>query len=116
MVEIARGLKAQGFDIVASRGTARVLTDAGIAVEIAKKAHEGRPNIIDQIKDRRIDMVFNTTAGSQAISDSYSLRRETLMNKVPYFTTVAGCRAVVLAIAAIRAGTLEVRSLQSYSA
>ena len=66
--------------------------------------------------DRRIDMVFNTTAGSQAISDSYSLRRETLMNKVPYFTTVAGCRATVQAIAAIRAGTLEVRSLQSYSA
>ncbi|WP_372005580.1 carbamoyl-phosphate synthase large subunit [Tistrella mobilis] len=116
MVEIARGLKAQGFEIVATRGTARVLTDAGIQVELVKKAHEGRPNIIDQIKDRRIDMVFNTTAGSQAISDSYSLRRETLMNKVPYFTTVAGCRATVQAIAAIRAGTLEVRSLQSYSA
>ena len=116
MVEIARGLKAQGFEIVATRGTARVLADAGIQVELVKKAHEGRPNIIDQIKDRRIDMVFNTTAGSQAISDSYSLRRETLMNKVPYFTTVAGCRATVQAIAAIRAGTLEVRSLQSYSA
>ncbi|MGV0760629.1 carbamoyl-phosphate synthase large subunit [Tistrella mobilis] len=116
MVEIARGLKAQGFEIVATRGTAKVLADAGIQVELVKKAHEGRPNIIDQIKDRRIDMVFNTTAGSQAISDSYSLRRETLMNKVPYFTTVAGCRATVQAIAAIRAGTLEVRSLQSYSA
>ena len=81
---------------------------------LVKKAHEGRPNIVDQLKDAEIALVINTTSGEQAIKDSYSLRREALMSHTPYYTTMAGARAVVEGLRRLRSGELEVVPLQSY--
>ena len=75
---------------------------------------EGRPHIEDAIRNRQVQLVFNTTDGDKAISDSKSLRRATLMQKVPYYTTMSGAAAVAEAIAALKAGSLEVRPLQEY--
>jgi carbamoyl-phosphate synthase large subunit len=77
---------------------------------------EGRPHIVDKIIDREIDLVFNTTSGRKAIEDSYSIRRETLMHGIPYFTALTSCRAAVAAIEALQGGPLTVKSLQEYQA
>ena len=79
------------------------------------KVLEGRPHIVDAMKNGEIQLVFNTTEGAQAQADSYSLRRTALVDHIPYYTTVAGARAVVQAIATLKAGDLEVAPLQSYS-
>ena len=84
-------------------------------VEAINKVLEGRPHIVDAIKNGQIDLVFNTTEGAQAIADSRSLRQATLLNKIPYCTTLAASRAMVQAIAALKSGPLEVRTLQSYA-
>ncbi len=78
------------------------------------KVLEGRPHIEDAIRNRQVQLVINTTDGNKAISDSKSLRRATLMQKVPYYTTMAGAEAAAQAIKALKAGNLEVRPLQSY--
>src|SRR5690606_1815676 len=78
------------------------------------KVLEGRPHIEDAIRNRQVQSVFNTTDGKTAVADSKSLRRATLMQKVPYYTTMAGAAAVAEAIAALKAGSLEVRPLQAY--
>ena len=75
---------------------------------------EGRPHIVDAIKNGEVQLVFNTTEGAQALADSRSLRRTALLHKVPYYTTMAGAEAVAEAILALKAGSLEVRPLQSY--
>ena len=115
-VELGRGLRELGFEIAATRGTAAALEAAGIAVTTVKKVHEGRPHIVDMIKNGEIAMLINTTEGRQAIGDSYTLRRAALMGKLPYYTTLPGARAVVQALARIRTGELEVAPLQSYFA
>jgi carbamoyl-phosphate synthase large subunit len=76
--------------------------------------NEGRPHIVDKLIDREIALVFNTTSGKKAIDDSYSIRRETLMNGIPYFTALTSCRAAVAAIEALAQGPLSVKSLQEY--
>jgi carbamoyl-phosphate synthase large subunit len=81
-----------------------------------RKVLEGRPHILDAMKNREIQLVFNTTEGAQSLQDSFSLRRSALMMKIPYFTTAAGALAAAQAIAAQAQGPLEVRSLQSYAA
>ena len=81
-----------------------------------KKVHEGRPHVVDMIKNGDIAMLINTTEGRQAIGDSYTLRRAALMAKLPYYTTLPGARAVVQALARVRTGELEVAPLQSYFA
>jgi carbamoyl-phosphate synthase large subunit len=86
-----------------------------LAVTPLNKVAEGRPHCVDAIKNGEVQLVFNTTEGAQAIADSFSLRRATLLNHIPYHTTLAGCRAMVKAIAAVKAGSLEVAPLQSYS-
>jgi carbamoyl-phosphate synthase large subunit len=113
-VEIAAALHELGFELIASRGTAAAIAAAGIPVALVAKVHEGRPHVVDLIKDGRVALLVNTTAGSQAIRDSYSLRRAALTAKVPYTTTMAGARAVVEALRQLRAGQLEVAPLQSY--
>ncbi|PZO82154.1 MAG: carbamoyl phosphate synthase large subunit [Mesorhizobium amorphae] len=105
-----------GFRVLATGGTARFLSEHGIAVEKINKVLEGRPHIEDAIRNRQVQLVFNTTDGQKAVSDSKSLRRATLMQKVPYYTTMAGAAAVAEAIAALKAGSLEVRPLQDYFA
>jgi carbamoyl-phosphate synthase large subunit len=113
-VELARQLVEAGFSLVATRGTAAALAEAGLPVEAVKKVHEGRPHIVDLIKDKRVALVINTTEGRQAIRDSYSLRREALMARLPYYTTLPGARAVVQALTRLVSGELEVAPLQSY--
>ncbi len=103
-----------GFKVLATGGTARFLQEHGVPTEKINKVLEGRPHIEDAIRNRQVQLVFNTTDGQKAVSDSKSLRRATLMQKVPYYTTLAGAAAVAEAIAALKAGSLEVRPLQAY--
>jgi carbamoyl-phosphate synthase large subunit len=110
IVEPARLLVAQGFRIVATRGTADYLN-----ADLVKKVLEGRPNVVDLMKNGEIQLVFNTTEGRQSLQDSFSLRRTALMMKIPYYTTAAGALAAAQAIGALAAGELEVRPLQSYA-
>ncbi|MEC8087940.1 MAG: carbamoyl-phosphate synthase large subunit [Pseudomonadota bacterium] len=114
MVEIGHRLKELGFLLVATKGTADTLNAAGVEAELVKKVHEGRPHIVDSMISGNVQLVFNTTEGSKAIADSYELRRSALVRKIPYYTTVAGAKAAVEAISAMRAGGLEVQPLQSY--
>lgn len=105
-----------GFKILATGGTARFLGENGVAAQKINKVQEGRPHVEDAIRNRQVQLVFNTTDSAKAISDSKSLRRATLMQKVPYYTTLSGADAVAEAIAALKAGSLEVRPLQDYFA
>jgi carbamoyl-phosphate synthase large subunit len=114
MVQPCQRLVEMGFALVATTGTAERLREAGLPVETINKVLEGRPHIVDRMLSGGVQLVFNTTEGAQAIADSFSLRRTALTNAIPYYTTVAGARAAVEAIAALRAGSLEVASLQSY--
>ncbi len=115
-VGLGRDLAELGFALVASRGTAAALAEAGIPVEIVNKVHEGRPHIVDLIKNGAIQLLINTSYGQQAIKDSFSLRREALMTKLPYYTTVAGARSLVEGLRRLRQGELTVAPLQSYVA
>jgi carbamoyl-phosphate synthase large subunit len=110
----ARDLVDMGFSIIATRGTARSLEQAGLPVRVINKVLEGRPHVADALKNGEIDLVFNTTEGAQALADSASIRRTALTMKVPYYTTMAGAAAATQAIAALRAGALDVKSLQSF--
>jgi carbamoyl-phosphate synthase large subunit len=114
LVDAVRQLIDLGFGIVATRGTAAFLDEAGITVERVNKVLEGRPHIVDAMKNGDIQLVFNTTDGSQAVADSFTLRRTALTNGIPYYTTAAGARAAVMAIARLREGSLDVAPLQSY--
>ncbi|MCV0424310.1 MAG: carbamoyl-phosphate synthase large subunit [Roseibium sp.] len=114
VVDAVRKLEAAGFNIIATAGTQKYLEENGIAVKKINKVLEGRPHIVDAVKNGEVQLVFNTTEGAQAISDSRSMRRAALLNKVPYYTTLAGSVAAAKGIAAHKAGSLEVRPLQSY--
>jgi carbamoyl-phosphate synthase large subunit len=103
-----------GFQIMATGGTQRFLVGHGVSAEKINKVLEGRPHIVDAIKNGRVQLVFNTTEGAKALDDSRSLRREALLHKVPYYTTLSGAVAAALGIKAYLAGDLEVRALQSY--
>jgi carbamoyl-phosphate synthase large subunit len=110
----ARMLADMGFSLVATRGTARTLEGFGLTVTTINKVLEGRPHVVDALKNGEIHLVFNTTDGAQALLDSKSIRRAALTLKVPYYTTMAGALAAAQAIAALRVGSLEVAPLQSY--
>ena len=116
VIAAVKRLERLGFRIIATSGTQRYLSEHGIACSKVNKVLEGRPHIVDAIKNGEVQLVINTTEGAQALSDSRSLRRAALLHKVPYYTTIAGAVAVSLGIEAYRAGSLEVRSLQSYFA
>ena len=111
-----RDLAATGFAIVATSGTQRYLVENGVAAERINKVLEGRPHVVDAIKNGDIQLVFNTTDGAAALADSRSLRRAALLHKVPYYTTLAGAIAATEGIQAYVAGDLEVRPLQDYFA
>ncbi len=114
IVPAVRTLAGLGFTVIATRGTARYLESEGITVDTVNKVAEGRPHIVDRIKDGEIALIFNTTEGWQSLKDSESIRRSALMAKVPIFTTAAASLAAAEAISALRERTLEVRALQSY--
>ena len=115
IVEAVKTLLAEGFSIVATGGTHTYLTEQGLPVGHVKKVLEGRPNIVDAMKNGEVQLVFNTTEGKQALLDSFSLRRTALMMKIPYYTTTAGALAAAQAIGAIKAGELDVRPIQDYA-
>ena len=98
IVDIAGDLVAQGFEILSTTGTARVLAQAGIECQHVNKVIEGRPHIVDMIKNDEIELIVNTTEGRQAIADSYTIRREALQHKVAYTTTIAGARAMCMVL------------------
>jgi carbamoyl-phosphate synthase large subunit len=110
----ARELVEMGFNLIATRGTAKVLAAKGLPVATINKVLEGRPHVVDALKNGEINLVFNTTDGAQALADSSSIRRAALTLKVPYYTTMAGAAAATQAIQALRAGSLEVAPIQSY--
>jgi len=112
-VEPARQLLAMGFDIIATRGTAKFLEAEGVEVRVVNKVLEGRPHIVDAIKNGEVQLVFNTTEGAQSLADSFSIRRTALQQRVPYYTTMAGAVAATEAISALRKGALGVRPLQA---
>jgi carbamoyl-phosphate synthase large subunit len=109
-----RALAAHGFTIVATGGTADYLAAHGVAVERVNKVAQGRPHIVDRIKDGGIDLIFNTTEGWQSLKDSSPIRGSALSLKIPYFTTAPASVEAALAIVALSTRSLEVRPLQSY--
>ncbi|MDQ7261969.1 carbamoyl-phosphate synthase large subunit [Paracoccus sp. PS-1] len=113
LAEAARELTAMGFKLVATRGTAEFLRGAGVETELVNKVYEGRPNIVDRLKNGEIAMVLNTTEGAQAIADSREIRAVALNDKIPYYTTAAGSIAAVAAIRSRGEGEVGVRSLQA---
>jgi carbamoyl-phosphate synthase large subunit len=114
ILDPVRDLIGLGFAAIATGGTADYLAAEGVAVERVNKVAQGRPHIVDRIKDGEVALVFNTTEGWQSHKDSASIRASAVQQKVPYFTTAASSAAVVRSIAARRARGLEVRALQDY--
>ncbi len=108
------GGKTYRSRVLATGGTAQHLRDEGLEVELVKKVLEGRPHVVDAMKNGDVQLVFNTTEGRQSLEDSFSIRRTALMMKIPYFTTTSGAHAAAQAVAAMAEGRLEVRALQNY--
>ncbi len=111
---IVERLFAAGFSIIATRGTAAFLSEKGLEVEFINKVGEGRPHIVDLIKNKEIVFVINTVSGAQAQKDSFSIRRSALQYGIPFTTTVAGAKAVVNAIEMLRKKKINIRSIQEY--
>ncbi len=114
ILDTAALLVSLGFKVIATSGTQRYLAEHGIPSDKINKVLEGRPHIVDSIKNGGVQLVFNTTEGAQALSDSRSLRRAALLHKVPYYTTLSGAIAAARGIKAYIGGDLEVRALQDY--
>jgi carbamoyl-phosphate synthase large subunit len=114
IVGIAERFAALGFKIMATDGTGAYLAENGIAAEIIKKLHQGRPNIEDAIKNKMINLVINTPIGKKSQHDDSYIRKAAIKYKVPYITTVAAALATVVGIEEMRKGSTSVRSLQEY--
>ncbi len=112
MLEAAQVLVAQGFMLVATRGTQSWLAEQGVPCDVVNKVYEGRPDVVDMLKDGQVQLLMNTTEGAQAVEDSKAIRSIALYDKIPYFTTAAASHAAALAIKAQAEGDVEVRSLQ----
>jgi carbamoyl-phosphate synthase large subunit len=114
VVPVAQSLYQLGFELVATRGTAAAISSGGIPVIVINKVSEGRPNLIDRIKNGEIQLVINIPSGRTARDDDQLIRRAALNYNVPVVTTIAGARATAAAIAALQSGSLSVKSLQDY--
>ncbi|MEM6546338.1 MAG: carbamoyl-phosphate synthase large subunit [Pseudomonadota bacterium] len=110
----AQRLEKLGFTIIATDGTAACLTEAGVKAERVNKVSQGRPNIVDKMKDGLVHLVMNTTEGAQSVRDSFDIRAHALTQKVPYYTTAAGANAAARAIENLAEGALEVAPLQNF--
>jgi carbamoyl-phosphate synthase large subunit len=114
-VSVVKDLQDLGFKIIATSGTRQALIDNGVKdVELILKIHEGRPHVIDAIKNNQIQFIVNTPSGEDSQSDSRQLRRSAIDYKLPIITTVAGAKATVAAIRSLRSQPLEVKALQEY--
>ncbi len=114
ILEPVRLLQAAGFRVLTTAGTGAWLKEQGVETELVRKVLEGRPHIVDAMKNGEVQLVFNTTEGKQSLSDSFEIRRTALMMKIPYYTTSAGALAAAQAISTAPLAALEVRALQSY--
>ncbi|RLK11271.1 carbamoyl-phosphate synthase large subunit [Ruegeria conchae] len=112
MLEAAQVLTQQGFSLVATRGTQSWLEEQGVACEVVNKVYEGRPDVVDMLKDGQVQLLMNTTEGAQAVEDSKAIRSIALYDKIPYYTTAAASHAAALAIKAQAEEDVEVKSLQ----
>ena len=115
IVEAATILHRQGFEIIATGGTAEYLSERGVPNTRINKVYEGRPHIVDRMKDGGITLVFNTTEGAQSVRDSFDIRATALRQKIPYYTTAAGAYAAARAIENVKEGDLDVLPLQAYA-
>ena len=116
LIPIARDLSELGFRLIATRGTAAYLRAYGLDVEVVFKVNEGRPNIADEIVNRKVDLVINTPLGRESFFDDRAVRRAAMMHEVPCITTLTGAAATVSAIRAMREHGVGVRALQDYYA
>ncbi|MGY9008801.1 MAG: carbamoyl-phosphate synthase large subunit [Rhodobacterales bacterium] len=114
LIETVKALTKLGFVIIATKGTAGYLAKNNLKSISINKVHEGRPNIVDMMKNKEIDLVMNTTEGTQAIEDSRSMRAVCLSDRIPYYTTLAASAAVAIAIQKWHEGEIGVKSLQDY--
>ncbi len=112
--DVVKRLYAAGFTVIATKGTAKFLNEKGHDVEVINKVTEGRPHIVDLIKNKEVTFVINTVSGAQAQKDSMSIRRSALQYGIPYTTTVSGAKAVVSAIEQLRNESITIRSIQEY--
>ncbi|HBG93172.1 MAG: carbamoyl phosphate synthase large subunit [Nitrospirae bacterium GWF2_44_13] len=112
--DIVKKLHAMGFEVIATRGTAEHLSGKGIEVEVINKVNEGRPHIVDLIKNKEVNFIINTVSDAQAQRDSFSIRHSALQYRVPYTTTVSGAKAVVNAIDMLRKKNISIKSIQEY--
>ena len=114
LLPLGRKLTEMGFKILATRGTAETLKNAGIEAKVVNKVLEGRPHCVDAILSGEVQLIINTVQGAQATADSFDIRHSALTHNIPHYTTMAGAAAAVHAIAALREGKLDVVPLQSY--
>jgi carbamoyl-phosphate synthase large subunit len=114
VLAIAQELAGLGFRLVSTGGTQQFLSQAGLGVDKVLKLHEGRPHVVDAIKNRQIHLIINTPSGSEAQQDGQMIRRTALAYKVPLVTTLAGAKATVAAIRALQLGDIQVKTLQEY--
>jgi len=112
MLEATQVLVEQGFTLVATRGTQSWLAENGVACDVVNKVYEGRPDVVDMLKDGEVHLLMNTTEGTQAVEDSKGIRSVALYDRIPYFTTAAGANAAALAIKVQAEGEITVKSLQ----
>ena len=113
LLPIAKKLKQLNFKLIATKGTAAYLDDNGLEVTIINKVKEGSPHIVNLLLSQKIDLVINTTKTQHSITDSYSIRRISFMNNIPYYSTMAGAKVAVDAIEVLGGNNLTVKSLQS---
>ena len=111
---VARKFLQLGFKLIATAGTARFLEKNGIPADHVYKFKEGRPHVVDKIKSGEIQLVVNTSLGKKTTSDSYEIRRTTLIYNIPYATTIAGAQAIAEAVLALQKGDWDVKTLQEY--
>jgi carbamoyl-phosphate synthase large subunit len=115
MIEAARQLETMRFSLLATRGTARLLREHGVACEQVNKISEGRPHILDKLRDKQVAWVVNTSLGRRTTEDSYLIRRTALELRIPYTTTLSGAVSVVQAIQALRVSEMEVQPIQYFN-
>ncbi len=115
IVPVAQKLKNLNFDLIATKGTAKLLNDNNIKTQQINKVKEGSPHIVDTLSQNKIDLVINTTKSQSSVRDSYSIRRTSLMYNIPYYTTIAGAKVAVDAIEHMKKNDFKIKSLQKIS-
>ncbi len=111
---LAKALSDLGFSLVATEGTARTIRAAGIPIDLVLKVHQGRPNIVDLMKNREIDLIINTPSGQRAKDDQANIRKEAILHSIPVITTLQGARAAANGLASWAKGELTVKTIQEY--